>query len=287
MNLNSDTQSKTNIVTQSLHLNALDPEKLAAYYRDVIGLTILEHDDDNAHYALGTEAGETLLEISQASSPSSRSSAGLYHLALRLPTEEDLATLLRHLAQYEALDFTGASDHGYSHALYLNDPEGNGIEIYRDKPESEWDVRDDGEIGGIVERLDLDKLIQLAKPEFEGVPEGSDLGHMHLHVGDIEETWAFYRDYLGLGNKFTMGGRAVFMATGQYHHHLGANTWKGTGLDAPDEGEQGLRSYTWKASEEDLNWIKGRLADGKIDYREDEQAIAFKDNSGITVNIVV
>lgn len=287
MKLNAETQSKTNIITQSLHLNAMDPEKLAAYYRDVIGLTILNQDEGNAHYVLGLEDGEGLLEISQATSPASRRSAGLYHLALRLPTEKDLATLLRHIAQYEALDFTGASDHGYSHALYLNDPEGNGIEIYRDKPESEWDVRDDGEIGGIVERLDLDKLVRLAEPEFKGLPEGTDLGHMHLHVGDIDETWAFYRDYLGLGNKFTMGGRAIFMATGQYHHHLGANTWKGTGLDAPAEGEQGLRSYTWKASEEDLNWIKDRLAKGSIEYSEDERGIKFKDNSGITVKVVL
>ena len=109
---------------------------------------------------------------------------------------------------------------------------------------------------------------------------------MHLHVGNLEETWEFYRDYMGLGNKFTMGGRAVFMATGQYHHHLGANTWKGTGLNAPSNGEQGLHSYTWKASEEDLNWIKEKLTDNQIAFSESDLGIEFKDNSGITVIVV-
>lgn len=285
MNKNPDTQSQTSIVTQSLHLNALDPSALAHYYRDVIGLTILDEDSDGKYYRLGTKNGDGLLEISQADSPASRRSAGLYHLALRLPTEEDLATMLRQLAQSD-VDFTGASDHGYSHALYLNDPEGNGIEIYRDKPMSEWDTRDNGEIGGIVEPLDLNKLISLARPSFDGLPEGSDLGHMHLHVGHLEQTWGFYRDILGLGNKFTMGSRAIFMATGDYHHHLGANTWKGTGLDGPAEAEQGLRSYTWKASAEDYAWIKEQLTANDVNFSEDNNRLEFKDNSGITVIVV-
>lgn len=285
MTVLQETISTTQIATTRLQLNAMEPKLLMEFYRDKIGLTVLSENSDGALYTMGTKGGLVLLELFQAEVEASRSSTGLYHMAFRLPTRRDLSQILKHMVQ-EHVYLTGASDHGYSNALYLDDPEGNGIEIYWDKPEDEWDHLDDGRIGGIVERLDVESLIELETAPFDGMPEGSDLGHMHIHVASLEESWNFYRDILGLGFKYRFGEQAIFMATGGYHHHLGANTWKGRNLKAIRDGEQGLRNYSWQASEEDFNAIRENLKTHNISYTESDSSLSFKDNSGISIAIL-
>lgn len=284
LTINPLTQSETEIITKSLQLNALDAASLMLFYRDKIGLTLHGRDNTDQYYALGTGDGKILLEIFQTTIPKMANAAGLYHMAFRLPGRKDLGTILLHLANHQ-VQLTGAADHGYSEALYLNDPEGNGIEIYWDKPGTEWDIRADGSIAGIVERLDVNELASLATAEFEGLPLGSDLGHMHIHVADLKATWAFYREVLGLGFKYPLGNQAIFMATGDYHHHLGANTWLGSDLLVPGEGQQGLRSYSWQASDTDYARIKERLEAGDIQFEERTDQLWFMDNSGLTVVI--
>lgn len=284
MSINPLTRSQTAITTKSLQLNALDAKALVLFYQDKIGLTLLGQDDSEGSFKLGTPDGDVLLEIFQTDKPRENRSTGLYHMAFLMPTRKALADILMHLVNNQ-VGMTGASDHGYSEALYLDDPEGNGIEIYWDKPEDKWDIKEDGTIAGIVIRLDLNDLTSLAGGSFNGMPSGTTLGHMHIHVGDIGETWAFYRDKLGLGFKYPMGKQAIFMATGDYHHHLGANIWQGTNLPGPAEGVQGLKSYTWQASAKDYDWIKSRLRDTAVAYSEDDEHLWFKDNSGLTVGI--
>ena len=284
MTINPLTQSATSIVTKSLQLNALDALALAKYYQNKIGLTLLGHNESKGSFKLGTAGGDVLLEIFRTDTPRKNRSTGLYHMAFLLPTRKDLADILMHLVNNQ-VPMTGASDHGYSEALYLDDPEGNGIEIYWDKPKEKWDIKDDGTIAGIVIRLDLNDLASLATGSFEGMPSGTTLGHMHIHVGDIGETRAFYRDKLGLGFKYPMGNQAIFMATGDYHHHLGSNIWHGINLPGPAEGVQGLKSSTWAASAKDYDWIKSRLEDAAVAYTEDDEQLWFKDNSGLTIGI--
>ena len=287
MSIDPNVQATTALQTRSLEINATDADKLMAFYRDRIGLSLLDSDNGRAPFTLGTADGFALLTIYATDKKADRSHAGLYHLALRLPTRKDLAAILMHLVQ-TGTRMTVASDHGYSNALYLYDPEGNGIEIYWDKPESEWDILENGVIVGITERLDLEELVSHLNADdvFDGLPIGSDLGHMHLHVFDLQKSWDFYRNILGLGLKYVYGDQAIFTATGNYHHHLGMNTWRGTNLTEIEDGEQGLRSYTWLGNSDDLETVKANLVQHDVDYTiTDDGQLYFKDNTGYNVYV--
>lgn len=281
MTINSITQSKTTIETNAIQINALDANNLANFYQDIIGLTLIESAE--GYYALGTPDKKVLLEIFATTTQEEVKSTGLYHMAFLLPTKADLGTILLYFIKNQ-VPLQGASDHGYSNALYLGDPEGNGIEIYWDKDQSEWDIREDGQIAGIVEQMDAEDVLAVARPDFDGMPNGTTMGHIHLHVGNLDETLAFYTKVMGLGFKFPMGGQAIFMASGDYHHHLGSNVWKGTNLPAPVSIDQaGLRASVWTANQTDFAYIAGQLADAKIDFEQTETSLTFNDNSGLRV----
>ncbi len=278
MTINPMTQSKTNLVTTAIQINALDSSNLAGYYQEVIGLTLIE--EKNGYYALGTPDQKILLEIFQTSSREEIKSTGLYHMAFLLPTKADLGTILMHFVRND-IPLTGASNHGYSNALYMDDPEGNGIEIYVDKEESEWDILEDGRIAGIVEQMDVEDVVKNARPEFDGMPNGTTMGHIHLHVGDIDASRDFFLDVLGLGFKFPMG-QAIFMASGDYHHHLGANLWKGRNLPAPATlDQQGLRASIWEGSQSDYDYVIDRLNANNIAFENTGSELIFNDNSGL------
>ena len=139
----------------------------------------------------------------------------------------------------------GAADHGYSEALYLSDPENNGIEIYWDKPEEVWDIRPNGEIIGVTEELDGDSLAAEADGHWLGISEGSKIGHIHLKVADLDATETFYKN-LGFGLKSNFGQQAKFLQRSQYHHHIGTNTWSGKQLPTIQENQFGLENYTFR-----------------------------------------
>jgi len=277
--MNNTATSHTNIVTESVTLNAHHTEQLANYYQLAIGLTVL--NEENGDYTLGTEDGHVLVEIKQTDEPVDDETTGLYHLAILVPTYEDLGTILRHLIENK-IPMTGASDHGYSNALYLTDPAGNGIEIYADKPKEEWDIKDDGTIAGIVEQMDAEAAIAASRETFEGIPNGTTMGHVHLHVDDLETAEDFYRAVLGLGVKFKMGDQALFLASDVYHHHLGANTWKPGNLSKPETGEPGLAHVTWTASADDVDYMTNQLDERGHDYKKDAGQLELKDPAGIT-----
>lgn len=279
MTQNPLTQSKTAVVTSRVQLNALDPKALATFYQDNIGLTLIE--EDNGYFALGTPDHTVLIEIFPTDVKKSKRTTGLYHLALLLPTKADLGTILLHLVK-EEVALEGASNHGYSNAIYLTDPEGNGIEIYADKDRSEWDIRKDGFIGGITEAMDVDDVLSNASSTFERIPNGTTMGHIHLHVGDVAETLQFYIGNVGLGFKYPYGNQAIFMATDDYHHHLGANIWLGANLPHPEENQQGLRALVWDATAADIAYISQQLSAQDIYYSVKENQLTFKDNSGLT-----
>jgi len=277
--MNNTAQSKTNIVTKSVTLNAHHTEQLANYYQMAIGLTVL--NEENGNYTLGTDDGHVLVKIKQTDEPVDDETTGLYHLAILVPTYEDLGTVLRHLIENK-IPMTGASDHGYSNALYLTDPAGNGIEIYADKPEEEWDINDDGTIAGIVEQMDAEAAIAASRENFDGMPNGTAMGHVHLHVDDLEAAEDFYRDVLGLGVKFNMRDQALFLASEVYHHHLGANIWKPGNLSKPEAGQPGLADVVWTASAEDLDYITSKLDERGHDYEKNGDRLELKDPAGIT-----
>jgi catechol 2,3-dioxygenase len=228
----------------AVRLRAGDLDRMAAFYSRAIGLRELGRSGSEVR--LGTGDGTVLVELEGDPSAPARParSTGLFHQAILVPTRADLAVALRRVAD-AGWSFTGASDHLVSEALYLDDPEGNGIEIYRDRPREEWPRTGDGEVEMATLALDLPGVIASASdatPD-EGMPDGTVMGHVHLQVADIPEAERHYAD--GLGFDVTVRGYpgALFVSAGGYHHHLGLNTWGTRGAPAPPEGARGLVRY--------------------------------------------
>ncbi len=221
-------------------LRVFDLAKLTAFYRDAIGLSVLAQTPEEV--ALGIDGVPLVRLLAGATRPSSP--AGLFHLALLLPTRQDLANWLAHAAQ-SRIALEGASDHLVSEALYLSDPEGNGIEIYRDRARAEWPRRD-GAIKMATDRLDLQALLGEADGRpYPGMPEGTRMGHIHLRVGDTAAAEAFYVGKLGFELMVRYPG-ASFMASGGYHHHIAANIWNSRGTGPRQPGEAGLEQFELK-----------------------------------------
>src|SRR5262249_34006751 len=171
--------------------------------------------------------------------PDDKREAGLYHTAFLMPTRTDLARWLLHVARTR-VTITGASDHGVSEAIYLDDPEGNGIEVYGDRPAESWVWRD-GLVTMQTERLDLEDLARAAQgaAPYSEAPGGLRVGHIHLRVGDIDHAKHFYVDSLGLEPTRGRGG-ALFMSSARYHHHVAVNVWDSRGAGPRDESRAGL-----------------------------------------------
>ena len=170
-----------------------------------------------------------------------------------------MGSILYHLLT-KKYGIDGASDHGYSEAIYFNDPEGNGIEIYRDKEMSTWDVRPDGKIEGVTEAMDADGVIGAMVKIYDGIPSGSIMGHVHLTVHDLVETQQFYENVLGISLKSDFFGQAKFFAAGNYHHHIGSNMWAGKHLPTAEANQPGLAYFTWVVADgAAYEALKGRL----------------------------
>jgi catechol 2,3-dioxygenase len=226
----------------AVHLTVADVARSVDYYRMQIGLDVLEQGGGEA--SLGAGGRELLHLVEVPGATPSGGYTGLYHFALLLPQRIHLAAWLAHAAR-DRVGMTGMSDHFVSEALYLRDPDGHGIEIYWDRPRAGWE----GQVAEHMTTLPLDvdslmgELDDPATAPFDGLPDGTVMGHVHLKVAEIEPTIAFYRDVLGFALMAQLGPVAAFLAAGGYHHHLGSNTWESSGAPAPPEGSAALRHY--------------------------------------------
>ena len=213
------------------------------FYKDILGFDILEQTASAAK--LTTDGKTSFLSLEQPENviPKQERTTGLYHFAILLPEQKDLANIVVHLVQ-NGIRF-GSSDHLVSEALYLNDPDGNQIEIYRDRVPSEWKWSDN-EVDMAVDPLDFDTLLKHATPDqpWDRMPKASVMGHVHLHVSELIKTEEFYVKGLGMEVVNRFGDQALFLSYGKYHHHLGVNTWNGVGIPAPAENSVGLESFT-------------------------------------------
>ena len=222
----------------AIRLRVGDLDRTRRFYEEAVGLAPLSSDDGVA--ALGTESGRPLVELEgdPDAPPRPPHTTGLFHLALLVPTRADLARALRRLAA-TGWRLSGASDHLVSEALYLSDPEGNGIELYRDRPRDEWPVA-----GGVLRMdtlpLDLGGLLSEDDGADDGTPSGAVLGHVHLQVADLASAEAFWVDALGFDVTVRGYPGALFASVGGYHHHVGLNTWAGVGAPRPPAGSRGL-----------------------------------------------
>jgi catechol 2,3-dioxygenase len=226
-----------------VRLQVADLSRSLEYYRGVLGFGLLDRTEAVARLGARGEAaplGELHARRGAAPVPR-RGRLGLYHFAILLPDRGALGRFVAHLARRGVR--AGASDHLVSEALYLTDPDGLGIEVYADRPRSAWRWSG-GELEMATEPLDLDAVIAAgAGEEWTGMPPGTRIGHLHLHVGAIDRAAAFYGDALGLEPTVRGYPGALFLAAGGYHHHLGVNTWAGEAAP-PAEGDARLLEWT-------------------------------------------
>jgi catechol 2,3-dioxygenase len=237
-----------------------DLERSLSFYRRALGLSPRERGRGEA--SLGAAERELLVLHEEPGARPVRGHTGLFHFALLLPERADLARWLVHAGR-EGVPLTGMSDHLVSEAIYLRDPDGHGIEVYRDRPREEWGMDGEG-VRMASLPLDTDSLLgALDGRDFEGLPAGTRMGHVHLHVADIDATEHFYRDVLGFEVRARLGHQASFLAAGGYHHHVGANTWAGQGATPPPPGSAALRHATIVLpSPTERDRVAGRVADG-------------------------
>lgn len=262
-------------------LKVANLEKMTRFYQEIIGLQVLEQ---NANQSMLGVDDTVLLELQKVQNPLPITpKTGLYHVAFLLPIRKDLGNALRHYLTVKA-PVIGASDHGYSEALYLNDPEGNGIEVYRDKPQSEWDIRADGEIVGVTLEMDAEAVIAASDGTWEGFPKGTTVGHVHLKVADLMQTEIFFTEVLGLSLKNNFGNQAKFFATGDYHHHIGSNIWLGKNIPAMSENDLGLNYFSFSVpTQAELDRLENHWKN-RIDYtKEANGSLTVVDPNGITI----
>ncbi|MCC5894659.1 MAG: VOC family protein [Alkalibacterium sp.] len=265
-------------------LNVSHLDQMKEYYAEKIGLAILKEDELQVDLGI-KETGTVLIVLKKVATQETGSlKAGLFHTAFLLPTRRDLGNCVFSLLNKD-VPIGGASDHGYSEAIYLQDPEGNGIEIYRDKPRDEWTINEDGTIPGVTEEMDAEGVLQSRDEEPTGrLPEGTVIGHMHLSVSDLDETEAFYRETLGLSLKYTYGTQARFLAGGSYHHHIGINTWAGKGLPIREREDLGLSEFSINLSSKTaLKKLTDQLSSRGYDIDAEADSLTLTDPNGIQV----
>lgn len=228
----------TSVGSVSLTVCSLD--RMVEFYTRRLGLSLLSQVGEVVR--LGTGGAELLVLHGDPMARRVPRTAGLFHFALLVPSRPALGATLKHLVETNT-PLQGAADHLVSEALYLADPEGNGIEIYRDRDRARWPF-DGTQILMATDPLDAAGLLADAGPWTGSLPEATRMGHIHLHVSRIPEAEAFYHGVLGFDVTARYGDTATFLSAGGYHHHLAVNTWSGVGAQPNPEGALGLREFT-------------------------------------------
>jgi catechol 2,3-dioxygenase len=267
-----------------VHLTVTDLDRSVEFYERSIGLRTNGRGDGEA--ALGAGGEDLLVLVEDPDARRAGRHAGLYHFALLHPSRLELARAAKRLIATRT-PISGASDHNISEAIYLPDPDGNGIELAADRPQETWgDLSDPTAIGGPMP-LDMEDLlasVEDEEPEAEASPE-LKVGHLHLHVGDIDRALGFWRDGVGF-QVMTRFPSAAFIAAGGYHHHLGLNTWRGEGVPPQPDGVVGLRRWTiFLHDAEDVAAVRGRVEATGAEVEERPDGFLARDPWGNAVAI--
>src|SRR3954454_16227029 len=262
-----------------VELSVSDLERSLEYWQNAVGLRVLARDGGRA--SLGADR-ELVVLVAEPGARSARGHTGLYHVALLLPDRPSLARWLAHAAR-EQVGLEGLSDHAVSEAIYLRDPDEHGIEIYADRPRERWD----GRVRELMTTLplDVDSLFgELEDPqtaEFDGLADGTVVGHTHLCVADVPATVAFYHEVLGFELMAQLGPMAAFLAAGGYHHHVGANTWESRGAaPAPPGTARLLRATVVLPEQGELDRVAERLDAAGASWAKRDNGVALEDPSG-------
>lgn len=264
----------------ALHLTVSDFNRSLAYYQDCIGLK--HHRSQNGSAYLGAGKRDLLRLTERPGAHLSRGVTGLYHFALLVPSRLELAQVLKRLITSKT-PIGGFSDHGVSEAIYLSDPDGHGIEIYRDRPREEWTFVN-GRLRMVTEPLDVEGLLAELQAEQSltaEMPPDTVVGHIHLHVSDLNPSTRFYVDVLGFELMARYGPSALFVSAGGYHHHIGLNTWAGQGAPQPPHDALRLQWYEVRLPDTTaLSQVMERIEVAELPFEEEEMGIAVHDPSG-------
>lgn len=268
-----------------LHYNNSNLERAAFFFEEGLGLKVLAKTSQQVQ--LGTLQDQPLITLHKVNNPPQRKrTTGLYHLAIRLPTREDLAKLILHLVNNE-VGISGVADHGVSESVYLAGPEGLDIELTCDRQKDEWPFDEEGNLDMITGELDLDNLIlsiQGKDKHWAGFPAGTSNGHIHLRVAQLPETTRFY-NLLGFQVSQIYGDQAVFFADGGYHHQIGTNTWQSAGAEPADPDSAGLWYFEILFSSTAYDSLVNSLTNNNLEIRSSEDGIFLKDPNGIQIKI--
>jgi len=262
-----------------VHLTVSDLERSLAFYQRSLGFQLHRREAETAY--LGAGGRDLLVLTERPGAIRVLRRTGLYHFAILVPSRLALAQSLQNLIETEA-KLDGGADHLVSEALYLSDPDGNGIEIYRDFPRSAWEY-ENGMPRMATEPFDFQGVLRELENNprpWAGLHPDTVLGHMHLHVARLPEAVAFYETVLGFDLVAVIQGSAAFLSAGGYHHHLGVNTWNGVGASPPPPDAVGLRYFTVQLpNEKEQAELLARLGNAGVPIEKREHGLFVSDPS--------
>jgi catechol 2,3-dioxygenase len=285
--------SETKLSTLIDHVHRVDLrvreiDSSIGFYRDLAGLEVAETDGGRA--SLRAPGGQVVLMLDSngVDAPADHRATGLFHTAIRYPDRLALAHALARIAG--AGHRVGAGDHGVSEALYLDDPDGNGVELYRDRPREEWPAPGPGErVRMYTHPVDLNGLLresEAAGSTPSAAPPGTQIGHVHLQVSDLDRTISFYVDGLGLDLMARLGDQAAFFSSNGYHHHVGANAWNSRGRGPAPPNHAGLERVVFHVGDPDeLERVEVRLMGTEHPVKSDDDELIVRDADDIELRL--
>ena len=268
----------------AVHLTISSLDDSIRFYQAHLGFVVHRREERTAWLGAG---GADLLVLSACErAPRARGTTGLYHFAVLVPTRADLARAFMRLVETDTL-MQGAANHGVSEALYLADVDGNGIEIYRDRPRGEWPLVN-GQLRMGADPIDFNDLASAASPSGAGLARETVIGHVHLHVSRLDEAQRFYVDVLGFELMQRYGPSALFVSAGGYHHHIGLNTWAGVGAPPAPPGAIGLRHFDVMLSDESArSAVEERLRAADVPIERTDEGLLVRDPAKNFVLLIV
>ena len=267
-----------------VHLIVSNLERSVDFYQQLIGFDILTLEPNKATLTADGHTPLIVLEEVNDSIEKPFGTTGLYHLAILLPDRTSFANTLIHLADND-YPMQGAANHQYSDALYLADPDDNGIEIYVDLPPEKWERDQNGGYVGGSYPIDLEGLLQNATSPWTGLPKNTRIGHMHLQVAELEMIEEFYVNGLGFDIMTKVDG-SLFISKDHYHHTIALNIWSGANLPAPPENSQGLKKFTLIFTQEEIEEAKLQLQRLNFPFEESNGTLSVADPSGNKIEII-
>lgn len=276
--------NRTPLRIGAVSLSVRDLDTVATYYKQLLGLTEIGRTPTGVKLGAG---GVPFLELKHRpdAKPDDTREAGLFHTAFLMPTRADLARWILHITRSRT-PVSGASDHGVSEAFYLDDPEGNGIEVYVDRPAEKWSWKDN-HVSMPTVALNVEDIVQEVEPTatYDTAPGGLRIGHIHLRVGDLVKAQAFYTGAIGLDVTRARDG-AAFMSSGRYHHHVGSNIWRSNGAGMRDPDRAGLNWFAFEAADDEArDALRARLRKAGTPLDETPQGAETRDPFGNRIRL--